>query len=113
MSAAQLADLCDAEAVKFSDPLLSHVDHATADLLRQAAAELRALGGGGFEVRTNSDGTLDEIVGSGTFHLEQMGAGHWWMQVGPHMVNLTSRGKIAAHFGENEASSPAATVEGL
>mgnify|MGYP001328662734 CR=1 FL=1 len=25
------------------------------------------------------DGTLDEVVGTGMFHLEKMDEGHWWM----------------------------------
>jgi hypothetical protein len=54
-------------------------------------------------VRNNRDGTLDEVVGDGPFHLEQMGPCHWWMQLGPHIVNLHSRGKIKANFGANDA----------
>ena len=56
------------------------------------------------EARFNDDGTLDEVVGFGTFHLEQMDSGHWWMQLGPHMVNLRAKGKVKANFGENEAA---------
>lgn len=56
------------------------------------------------EARFNDDGALDEVVGFGTFHLEQMDNGHWWMQLGPHMVNLHAKGKVKAHFGENEAA---------
>lgn len=59
-------------------------------------------------VRFNDDGTLDEVVGRGQFHLEQMGSGHWWMQLGPHIVNLSARGKIRANFGRNEAAIDAA-----
>lgn len=33
------------------------------------------------EVRRNSDGTLDEIVGHGFFHLEQMADDSWWMRL--------------------------------
>ena len=54
-------------------------------------------------VRTNEDGSLDEVVGTGWFHLEQMDSNKWWMQLGPHMVTLTARGKISAWFGKNEA----------
>jgi hypothetical protein len=61
-------------------------------------------------VRHNDDGTLDEVVGTGEFHLEQMGPCHWWMQLGPHMVHLQSRGKIKAAFGENEARDPSPDV---
>lgn len=66
------------------------------------------------EARFNDDGTLDEIVGFGTFHLEQMDTGHWWMQLGPHMVGLHARGKITANFGANEAyaaPSPTAALQ--
>ena len=56
------------------------------------------------EARFNDDGTLDEVVGFGTFHLEQMNSEHWWVQLGPHMVNLHARGKVKANFGENEAA---------
>lgn len=59
---------------------------------------------GGPEVRFNPDGSLDEVVGDCSFHLEQMSLTHWWIQVGPHMVNLHAKGKITAHFGKNEAA---------
>jgi Ni/Co efflux regulator RcnB len=52
------------------------------------------------EVRNNDDGTLDEVVGYGYFHLEQMDTGHWWLGIGDSEilhVNLHSRGKIAAN----------------
>lgn len=29
----------------------------------------------------NSDGSLDEVVAQGIFHLEQMSDNHWWMAV--------------------------------
>lgn len=54
-------------------------------------------------VRFNEDGSLDEVIGTGIFHLEQMDNNHWWMQLGPHMVNLSARGKVKAIFGKNEA----------
>jgi len=66
------------------------------------------------EARFNDDGTLDEVVGFGTFHLEQMDTGYWWMQLGPHMVGLHARGKITANFGANEAyaaPSPTAALQ--
>ena len=55
------------------------------------------------EVRLNDDGTLDEVVAHGAyFHLEQMGAGHWWMvvTVGDRAVhiNLSSSRKIMASY---------------
>ena len=61
----------------------------------------RQAGAAKCEARFNDDGTLDEVVGVGMFHLEQIDAGHWWMQLGPHHVNLSARGKITVHFGEN------------
>lgn len=80
-------------------------NYGVSDLLREAAAALEAAREDAEpDVRFNDDGTLDEIVGSGKFHLEQMGHDHWWMQLGPHMVNLSARGKIRAHFGRNEAA---------
>lgn len=58
------------------------------------------------EVRRNDDGSLDEIVGSGRYHLEQMADDHWWMQLGPHIVHLMAKGKITA-ITETEADDPA------
>jgi hypothetical protein len=49
------------------------------------------------EIRRNEDGSLDEIVGTGTFHLEQMDDNHWWMQFNDGvMVHLIARGAIKA-----------------
>jgi hypothetical protein len=76
------------------------------DLLERSSVELLSLAkrvAGAPVVRFNDDGSLDEVVGFGEFHLEQMSGTNWWMQLGPHMVNLTARGKIGAHFGRNEA----------
>lgn len=53
-------------------------------------------------VHLNDDGALDEIVGAGPFHLEQMDDGCWWMQIGPHSVTLTSREQIVATLSEDE-----------
>lgn len=55
------------------------------------------------QIRTDSQGNLDEIIGKGNFHLEQMDDGHWWMRFendsGQSVdVNLTARGKIKATF---------------
>ncbi len=54
------------------------------------------------EVRCNDDGSLDELVGVGHFHLEQMSATHWWMlletEVGCVHVNLQSKATIKAYF---------------
>lgn len=50
------------------------------------------------EVRSNRDGSLDEIVGQAPqFHLEQMSATHWWMEVVPDLhVNFHSKATIRA-----------------
>jgi hypothetical protein len=65
------------------------------------------------DIRLNDDGTLDEIVGTGTIHLEQMDTNHWWMQFecagGKTVtVSLQARGAIKATH-EMEAVS----VEGV
>lgn len=57
------------------------------------------------EIRRNSSGELDEVIGKGNFHLEQMDDGHWWIcfenDSGQRVdVNLTSRGKIKATIEE-------------
>ncbi|HCN89491.1 MAG TPA: hypothetical protein DIT28_09995 [Oxalobacteraceae bacterium] len=53
------------------------------------------------EIRMGGDGALDEVIGHGPYHLEQMDDGHWWMRFedisGAYAdVNLTARGKIKA-----------------
>lgn len=63
---------------------------------------------GGFEIRCNDNGTLDEIVGSGTVHLEQMNTDHWWLGFGdgPLLhVNLHARGKIKANVLDERSPS--------
>ena len=63
------------------------------------------------EVRRNADGSLDEIVWSGHFHLEQMDHDVWWMALydrngGRQIVTLYRKGKdILAHaeYEENIA----------
>ncbi len=32
-----------------------------------------------WEIRLMKDGTLDEVVGTGVFHLEKMDRDRWWM----------------------------------
>lgn len=73
----------------------------------------RAGGGEVGEARFNDDGSLDEVVGTGGFHLEQMDTNYWWMKLGPHMVSLRAKGKITAHFGENEAALHGAGVRSV
>ena len=33
------------------------------------------------EIRTNPDGTVDEVVAEGKVHIEQMDDGFWWMAI--------------------------------
>lgn len=55
------------------------------------------------EVRTNDDGTLDEVVASGVdLHIEQLSANQWWMGItkdGKRQVVVfsTDRATIGAH----------------
>ena len=58
------------------------------------------------EVRTNKDGSLDEIVAHGAFfHLEQMGPRSWWLcvEVAGKKVDvwLESHRRITAQFETN------------
>ena len=67
------------------------------------------------EARLNEDGTLDEVVGIGAFHLEQMADDHWWMEIensaGRIAVWLiTEGGKIVATY-EAEPAEPAAPAQ--
>lgn len=60
------------------------------------------------EVRLNEDGTLDEVIGFGAIHMEQMDANHWWLRIdcvggGAVVVNLIARGKISAHHEREPA----------
>lgn len=52
------------------------------------------------DVRRDDSGELDEIVGYGEFHVEQMSASHWWLRFEANaeavIVNLSSKGKIKA-----------------
>lgn len=56
------------------------------------------------EVRLNDDGTIDEIVGSGSFQLEQMNDDHWvlCLQSGDDakIVTLISRKRIKVRVDE-------------
>ena len=55
------------------------------------------------EIRRNEDDSLDEIVGYGYFHLEQMASGHWWIGFGSPLthVNLYSMRKITANYEQD------------
>lgn len=59
------------------------------------------------EVRTNDDGTLDEIVAKGvTVHIEQMSDTEWWMGIykgkkRQRVVFFTDRAHIAAMTEED------------
>ena len=100
---AALADIGDADREPGDD--VAWCERRAAQALPKVRAALAAQPGAGDGpiVRFNDDGTLDEVVGIGQFHLEQMGATHWWMQLGPHMVNLHSKATIKANFSRNEA----------
>lgn len=57
------------------------------------------------EVRLNPDKSLDEVVGHGYGHLEQMDFNHWWLQVGDVAVWLHAKGAIRATY-ERRQDSP-------
>lgn len=62
------------------------------------------------EVRLNDKGALDEVVGNGVYaHLEQMDAGHWYLEIGGVQIWLTSKSRISAHY---ERMAPAALAKG-
>jgi hypothetical protein len=90
---------------------------AVTEALGTSASE-RQQGGETLEVRLNDSGALDEIVGAGRFHIEQMDSGHWWMlledQQGAAVhVHLTAKGAIkASHEAERRDHAPAATRAG-
>jgi hypothetical protein len=61
------------------------------------------------EVRRNEDGSLDEVVGWGFLHLEQMDTGHWWIGFDTAdgrllHINLHARGRIRANVADEGAS---------
>jgi hypothetical protein len=62
-------------------------------------------------VGRNDDGSLDEVIGAGEFHLEQMDAGHWSLRLGRHLIGLQARGTIRANFIENDLPLPAPNPE--
>ncbi len=65
----------------------------------------------GHEIRLNDNGTLDEVVGWGFFHLEQMSAGHWWLSIDTedgrmiHVNFYTNNGKTILAFVEDQGKS--------
>ena len=85
--------------------LTTLVDDPT--LAAQAHAAILALPGvvgveevGAVEVRRIEDGSLDEVVGVGRFHLERMDVGAWWMEIeGTHVTLATARPSRTAITG--------------
>lgn len=43
------------------------------------------------EIRLNDDGTLDEIVGHGGVHIEQMDTNHWFVEVAGVRFSITGK----------------------
>jgi hypothetical protein len=58
------------------------------------------------EVRLNDEGKLDEVVGNGAFHLEQMDRDHWWMYLDGVHVYLTSKDTIKATLVDEREGKP-------
>ena len=58
----------------------------------------------------NTDGSLDEIVGEGPYHLEQLDDDEWFLALGPVFLNLASAKPITATpiDAESWAKQPAA-----
>ncbi len=88
------------KAMLAASPLASGLDHSTERPIEGVQPPLPP------EVRYDTKGALDEVVGEGKFHLEQMSATHWWMcfesaNRGVH-VNLNSRGVIKANVIEED-----------
>lgn len=48
-------------------------------------------------VNVNQDGTLDEIVGSGRFHLEQLDTGCWFLDLDGLAMTLGVGSRSRAH----------------
>ena len=68
------------------------------------------------EIRRNDDGTLDEVVGTGHLHVEQMSATHWWLALtygeGRRVtVSFHSKAKIKAYV-DDEGTIPAGSGNG-
>ena len=72
-------------------------------------AEAKRREGDHFEVRLDDDGALDEIVGSGAFHIEQMDTNSWFVEVGGWHA---ARGKgLVKAIGKNEVMPENVVVE--
>lgn len=84
-------------------------------LAAQALAAIRAVPGVEVEeVRVevrNIGGALDEVVGVGHFHLEQMADGHWWMDLGGVHVDLTTRRAPISARSRWEPDAPPAVIK--
>lgn len=62
------------------------------------------------EVRLRS-GELDEIVGEGYYHLEQMSPTHWWLALGELHVNLFIEDGVIRGEWADEGDLPVTVVE--
>ena len=54
------------------------------------------------EIRRNDDETIDEIVGEGHYHLEQMNNNEWCLHLGGTLIHLSADTAIAATTIEEE-----------
>ena len=65
--------------------------------------------GDAHEVRRNEDGTVDEVVGFGFLHIEQMSAQHWWIgfdTADGRLLHLNVHARGGLRFGvEDQGSS--------
>ena len=65
------------------------------------------------EVRLDGE-ELDELVGNGSFHLENMDTNLWWMELsnpaGAVSVWLRARGKITVHYERRPATHTGAPL---
>lgn len=61
--------------------LESRLDSAESMLAIWRAAEAKRREGDHYEIRLDDDGALDEIVGSGMIHLEQMDTNEWFLEL--------------------------------
>jgi hypothetical protein len=74
-------------------------------LLRlQAAQQREAECSGRAEIRLNDDGSLDEVVGTGSFQLEQMSGEMWFVSLGDVAVWLRARKSTISATHESRAA---------